>query len=351
MYNNCLYITGPELTRMEYFTSILTEPLPKLLVTLTVIIVSVILYYFVLPTSNYIEQPRYTEEDEGKLSIEKYPIKVPPELNMEKLKDFAKEQVEIVIHVVKDCELNAALQYMTPPEFDDEIKLKNCVRYPRDNSTLGIFGTYKIALVQTEMGGNAEEEIETAVIKDFPNSKYVIALGMAYGRKQICNLGDVLVSKEIHDMSKKVTFSAGNITSHGGEQTVQLNLVHVFTRGERIWTLKKGFERTKSTGSEKSKAIVGTILSPPWLVKDERIKEMIFAHKSDAIGGEMEGNVLTRLRDYMKRHHKDRSLGIIIIKGVADHGDRKKNDKWQFTASMAAADYTSFKLENAILCQ
>ena len=41
------------------------------------------------------------------------------------------------------------------------------------------------------------------------------------------------------------------------------------------------------------------------------------------------------------------NLEAIIIKGVADYADGKKDKQWQLTAAMAAASYTHFQLKQS----
>lgn len=52
----------------------------------------------------------------------------------------------------------------------------------------------------------------------------------------------------------------------------------------------------------------------------------------------MEGGVL------LEFERKRKIKGVIVIKGVVDYADGKKSKEWQYTAAMAALNYTKIKL-------
>ena len=54
------------------------------------------------------------------------------------------------------------------------------------------------------------------------------------------------------------------------------------------------------------------------------------------LGGEMEGWAQFDIPE----------VESIIIKGIADFADGKKNDKWQLTAAKSAVNYAHYKLEH-----
>lgn len=60
------------------------------------------------------------------------------------------------------------------------------------------------------------------------------------------------------------------------------------------------------------------------------MRDKFLRAKSVAIGGEMEGGEL------LEFHNDQKIKGVIVIKGVADYADGKKEKDWQFTAAMAA---------------
>ena len=67
-------------------------------------------------------------------------------------------------------------------------------------------------------------------------------------------------------------------------------------------------------------------------------------HTPNAIGGEMEGWVLLGLKRTLTEH---KHIEVIVIKGVADYGDFKKGDKWQWTAAKAAIDCIHYCLSKS----
>ena len=67
-------------------------------------------------------------------------------------------------------------------------------------------------------------------------------------------------------------------------------------------------------------------------------------HTPNPIGGEMEGWVLFELKRTLSEH---KNIEVIVIKGVADYGDFKRGDKWQWTAAKAAIDCIHYCLEKS----
>ena len=72
-----------------------------------------------------------------------------------------------------------------------------------------------------------------------------------------------------------------------------------------------------------SAAHIGCIISAPTLIRDKVLRDQLMKHIPNAIGGEMEGWVLLKLKRTLKGQH-NKHIEVMVIKGVADYGDLDK---------------------------
>ena len=256
------------------------------------------------------------------------------------------QEVIFVLQAANETERVAIISKLDPPTSNDGTKCDKILSFFQDfkgrdchgNYTLGIFGGYKAALVQTEQGGKCRYLIE-ATLELFPNVSCIIGVGVAYGgNKDATSLGDVLVSEKIAELDTVKFQSEGLIISRGVTVQVSGKLHTIFCKGNNRFSDK--FACTEGASPRYSKAHVGTIISGSFLVDNEKVKHKLWDNSIEAIGGEMEGHVLM---DIIKQR-KLCQVNAIIIKGVCDFGDGKKNKQWQVTAALAAVEYTHYQL-------
>ena len=252
-------------------------------------------------------------------------------------------QVFIVLQAANETERVAIFSKLEPPILDDVTRSEKVLRFfasfegktCHGEYSLGIFGGYKVALVQTDQGEKCRPLIE-ATIDLFPNVYLIIGVGVAYGgNKDKTRLGDVLVSEKIAELYTVKFRNDGSIISRGITGEVIGELHTHFCRGNNRFN-----NRFKCSESRHSTAHVGTIISGSFLVDNEEIKRKLWDNSIEAIGGEMEGHFLM---DIIKQR-KNCPIKAIIIKGVCDYGDGMKSKEWQVTAALAAVEYTHFRL-------
>ena len=229
---------------------------------------------------------------------------------------------------------------MEPPNITG-LDVNRSVRYPFGDDeddyptiVLGMFAKRKAAIVWTKQAARCEADLKVACSR-FPNSKAIIAVGVCYGRdRKTVEFCDVLVSSQIVDLSVTKIDAEGEINLNcGGIHNTNRVLRNTFCIDAVGWDFT-----CVETPKRKSKAVVGQLLSGPFWLNSEEDKKKLMKEFKDAKGGEMEGCVL---------YTKDIAQRCIIIKGVSDYADGKKDKKWQLTAAMAAADYTHYMLEKS----
>ncbi len=169
---------------------------------------------------------------------------------------------------------------------------------------LGMFGGYKSAMIQTGQGVKCRAKLEAA-LEIFPNAKFILAMGVAYGMNPIkVKYGDVLVSKFIDGVGNVKFPQEGPIElsreSPYRFTSVSQYLTNVFAEDVRSWYEQRAFKCTKkdSEAEEERKARVhsGTIISYTALVDNRDVLDKIREMSPEAIGGEMEGVILVEIQ-------------------------------------------------------
>ncbi len=288
-----------------------------------------ILLYFppvVLP-----ELPLYNEAQQRELFTANRPAH-PPKPGTEehkKLKEFSNE-VEIILQTVNENEFQAAATEMEPPDQS----FSTAVVFPSAGKVVGMFADKKAALIQTDVGANAGDYIQDA-IDTFPNAQYVIGVGVCYAfDPKKYKFGDVLVSKKISDLKISKFENDGTFTDRGQTVDVVNELISTFCMD---LTLKDGFKVSKNT-ERTSIVYTGRFLSYSVLMDHKETRDKFRAAVPEVIGGEMEGGELLKFQTRRK------VKGVIVVKGVVDYADGKKEKGWQFTAAKAALHYLHDKM-------
>ena len=221
---------------------------------------------------------------------------------------------------------------MKPPNAN----FSKAVKYPAPGMVVGKFADIKTALIRTKPGREVARYIQDA-IKAYPNAVCVIGVGVCYAfNKKDYKLADVLVSDRICDFVNS-KFNNGEVENRGPS----IPLIHEL---EKIFTLcPEEHTGINVSGDRKAKVASGTFCCSTFLVNDEDQRDKFYEAIKDQkpIGGEMEGGELIRF-DRQKKIE-----GVIVIKGVADYADGGKTKEWQFTAAMAALEYTESQLHES----
>ena len=255
-------------------------------------------------------------------------------------------EVKIILQAVNDNERTAIFSMLEPPILNDGSKSEKILAFLTGfeekrcygKFTLGIFGGYKAVLVQTDQGAKCRPLIEETT-KLFPNFSFIIGVGVAYGgNKDQTKFGDVLVSNTIAELNTVKFTKEDSIISRGQNVHVGAMVNAIFCNESNKF---QTFACTDGDTPRYSKAHVGTIISGSFLVDNQRIKDKLFDNSIEAIGGEMEGHVLM---DILHQRVLVPLRDAIIIKGVCDYGDGKKEKQWQLTAALAAVKYTHLML-------
>ena len=250
------------------------------------------------------------------------------------------EQVQLILHTCNEKEYMAVLEKLERPTASDGKPLDDCPLYfPNNVTVIGMFAGYRVALMKTGQADQCIVPLVNARRSVFPNTQAIIGVGIAYAKSTDLKFADVMVSDQIENCVQ-VRWENNKITNRGARYPVDLNLRETFCIPAETFWVSKVFPCTDND-RRKPCLHVGCIVSAPWLVRDLELKKKLFEHTPYAKGGEMEGWALL----IVKGIYPD--VGVIIIKGVADYGDKDKEDDWQLTAAKAAVHYTHSRLKEA----
>ena len=197
---------------------------------------------------------------------------------------------------------------------------------------LVMYGSHKVAVVCTEQGP-AGTILMLQKVQRVINAQYVIAIGICYGMKEgKTKLGHVIVAKSIIDMSSKRA-SDGGVVARPKEWESGSTLYGIFNRS-------RGFELASGEG-EFVEVHTGVLTSENILFTSQDYKKKILDQVPHALGGEMEGAGILQAA-------KGGGYEGIVIKGIADWGDKEKEPyrKWQKFVAGAAAKYVLYRLES-----
>ena len=265
------------------------------------------------------------------------------EITKQAVQLFAR-QVVLILHTCNDNEYWAAIEKLEPPTTKDRSKIRDRpIIYPQLGSVIGWFSGYRTAVMRTKQGEKCRDELMKALTKLFPNGKVIIGTGVAYANSQGRKFADVLISDHIENFVQYKK-AGDEMINQGSREEIAQNVQRVFENPASDWSKMKLF--TCADDGRGSVAHIGCIVSAPTLVKDEKLRDQLMEHTPYAIGGEMEGWVLLELKKTLKDHH-NKDIEIIVIKGVADYGDLKKGDDWQWTAAKAAINCIHYCLEKS----
>ena len=289
------------------------------------------------------EQPLYTECDK-KAVIKRHKPKSNASIDIEQLNP----KVKLILLTCNENEKWAMYEKLQPPFLDTSKSqsLQGALYIPQNDTVIGTFAGYTVAVLTTEKGKKCEKDLKNA-LDTFTNAQAIIGVGVAYGKdRETIELGDVMISDHIEDASQVSAVqksSNGQITiaQRGGRIPIKNELLRYFKSNTMEWHHNNAVQ--VSTGERISQAKVGTIVSCETLIRSRDLKDQHMDLMAQTVGGEMVGCSLLNMIDWMEQER--RPLGVIIIKGVADYGDNQDNKRWQFTAAKAAVDFIHYCLE------
>ena len=179
-----------------------------------------------------------------------------------------------------------------------------------------------VVIVKTEMGSdgyNGSYNETKKALSCLPNLKFIFAVGVCGGLKDV-KLGEVVVSKDLQDCSlRKIENGRMNIRSH-------------------IWHLQDDsfYHFLSQPDNTPKNTKCGMVLSTNDLVKSADFKNMLREAKPEAIALEMEGHGIAKACQEYK--DKGRKVEFLVVKGVSDLANEKKNDVWQPQAASNAVN-------------
>lgn len=182
----------------------------------------------------------------------------------------------------------------------------------------------------------------------FSNLGAIIAVGVACGVEEETNICDVIVATKVarYDQAR---MGVNETLNRGATLETSSFLVELFDE-TRDWLSDDQKKRLVDAGfkGRMPKIVYGEILSGPFLIDDPEVKAKVIKNFApEAKGIEMEAAYLAAATQRTKAH-------IIIVKAVCDFGDGNRNNDFQPTAAILAAQcvhsYLSRRQISEMLC-
>ena len=270
-------------------------------------------------------QPKFTADDLEKAYKNKSEFEG---CNDKEIRKAAK----VLIEVVNDTEFKTVISLM-----EGKISCHHIIdNLTNSTSTyyLGKWGDIPIVVVQTATRVGSQFQygswFETKkALHYFDNLKYVFAVGVCgavidtKSKSPRVPLGEVVISSHITGYDHKKILD-GNTEDRG--HTEDLNQCDFYNFLHRLG----------NQGQWREKIHFGRVLSGSWLVASLAAQEfLLHPDQPDKIAVEMEGVGIAAAC---------KNSGIkafLVVKGVSDYANSKKNDNWQPHAARKAASYLS----------
>ena len=233
--------------------------------------------------------------------------------------------VKLLIMVVNSSEYYAAMHYFLKSEVKKLTNEDNIPYY------VGKWGKIPAALVR-HGAGKSKDDTEKA-IKLFHTLETIIALGVCGTMKYT---GCVLVSDKIYQYCKP-ELPSGNLFDLSDFVEPVSRIFRFLQDNCEQWSFVCTEEGYKSE-TKFVPMLSGTDLTAP----EEDPDKLIQVVNEKAFGVEMEGKgVISGIKEEKK------DTDFIIVKGGCNYANKNKNEEWQPTAAMAAADFLYSQLNKA----
>ena len=243
------------------------------------------------------------------------------------------DQVLLLLLTVNDIENYAAVCCLEPLPGYNEI-----FRHFQHNDAgvqtqyaiylIGKYGACPAAVRQIKPGAeiSGATTAPNLAFRCFKNLNAIIGMGVACGVEKEVELCDVLVANKVNNYDQARLEQGGPLSRGFALPTSDL-LSSIFKQKIK-WPDGEIKERLDKC-NVKPKIKQGIILSGPYLIDNQ--KELIQNFASEAIGIEMEAAYLFKGAQQVPTH-------MTIVKAVCDFGDGKKNQVFQPTAALLAAN-------------
>jgi len=245
---------------------------------------------------------------------------------------------DIGIITIVSQETRAVLKHMSVDPKDDIIRDGRSFYEGWAESAMN--KTHKIALTQLlEAGNRSVIPAYNSIIKNY-SPKLVVIVGIAGSISQDLELCDVVIANQvIYYENRKETPNKTN--RRGDIFKLEAKLKQFVNKLFVIYDDPAIIDASEDSSKETFKIVQGPIGSGEAVIADSasEIKDWLVNVNSKTMALEMEAG------GFLQAYYEDGltenqpSLGVLVIRGISDHADVKKDDKWRKPAS-----------ENAVRC-
>jgi nucleoside phosphorylase len=287
---------------------------------------------------NQLEQNQYEFKSENKISTEGVITNTYNHKIYNYMNKTESQSADIGIITIVSQETRAVLKQLDIEPTDDIIR--NGKSFYEGHFESADKGVHKVALTQQlEQGNRSVIMAYNALVNNY-NPKLIVVLGIAGCISKDMALCDVVIANQVlYYENRKETPDKTN--RRGDVFKIEAKLKQYINKLFLIYDEPAILSASKESYKEKFKILAGPIGSGEAVIADNasEVKDWLVEVNSKTLALEMEAGGF--LQAYYEDGLTDNqpSLGALVIRGISDHADAKKNDKWRKPAS-----------ENAVKC-
>jgi nucleoside phosphorylase len=260
--------------------------------------------------------------------------------------------VDVLILTIKWTELQACLAAFGVDPGDSSTEVAD------DEVWTVSFNDVSYAIAFVSMAGNVESSIRVGELWSLIDFRAAILVGMAAGVKREVKLGDIVVSESV------IAYEFQRMTTNGPvfaprsyrPPIRRIRRVKTMAQIEPGWSQRvigeiltcpqfKGIDKTEREKLDLSTPLeihTGGILAGGKLIEDGTLPDMREELDDRVLAAEMEGAGFAVMCG-------ERNIKWLVIRGVADYGERNRRKSWQFPATYAAAAFVRDAIPNGRL--
>ncbi|MFA0833115.1 MAG: hypothetical protein ACC609_03815 [Methanobacterium formicicum] len=171
-------------------------------------------------------------------------------------------------------------------------------------------------------GSNDSAALTSDLIHEF-DPDYIVKIGIAGGYREEVKLGDIVISNQIYIYDYTKEYDDVSVIR---PEPYRSNAILTNLTDSYLWEGKVDGEKSNVS------KYVSAIATGNKVIRSEKAWKDIKKIHEKIIAIEMEGGGIATVA-----HNKNK--GILIISGISDYGDCKKNDNWHERASKNAAQF------------
>ena len=253
------------------------------------------------------------------------------------LEQSAEWQADVGVLTVVTTEARAVRSVLEDLECDKRGPRTGCLFDFGNVSTPD--GKWKIAHMQLRTEGTMSAAVAYQKLLEECRPKLIVVVGIAGGISSNVDLCDVVIAnKVIYYDRRKIQDGAENRSAVlGNMEALIIDLIQSFLRSEGEYPEYASKENSPNAKFKVQVAPIGcgeAVLA----MKESNVRSWLTSVDRKTLAVEMESSGVCHAFWEDNSNCWEKPIGVLVIRGISDHADKDKVDKYRNTASLHAAD-------------